>query len=648
MNSFKDLALSEPVAKAIDELGFSKPSEIQAQALPILLGEATDFIGLAATGTGKTAAFGIPLLEKIDGSKKRVQGLVMCPTRELALQVTGQINLLGKYKGIKAVPIYGGAGYSDQIHGLRSGNQIVVGTPGRIIDHIERGTLQFQDLTTIVLDEADEMISMGFKEDIETILKSATREQCRIWLFSATMSPEVRRVAATYLKSPQQVQVNSKVMLSDTVQQLFYPTRESDKPEVLCKLIDAAEEFYGIIFCQTKALVMDLSQYMAGRGYKVDSLHGDKSQSERERTMKAFRDRKVSILICTDVASRGLDVKDVSHVVNYSIPRELDVYVHRIGRTARVGKSGVAMSLVTPSHRGLIGRIEYMTKSRMTEGKIPTRKDIGAKKISKVLAKFQEQEGYLRAVELLGSEWQAAIENMRGEEIAGRFMTMMFADVFEQQERTKPLQAVVPTDARGNALPNGGRNSRERFEPRDRREPRERRESSRDHREGSRDRYESREPRERRGPPRERSAWSERRGSSASAPVERRSPSDSSERRAPAAPAPRERVEESRAPRAERPTRAAAATTTGRPKWVAPQKDARRGNRHIASEAGAAVLNRRARRAALQRVVTSDDSGGDETPSPRQVKAKPSSERGSQTNPHWKKKSQARGERAEW
>lgn len=439
MNNFNELGISPEIMRAIQDLGYEKPSPIQVETLPLLLGAPTDFIGLAATGTGKTAAFGIPMLEKIDASKKTVQGLVMCPTRELALQVCGQINLLGKYKGIKAIPVYGGASLMDQASGLRKGAQIVVGTPGRLIDHLERTTLRLQDVKMIVLDEADEMISMGFKEDLETILKASSREKSQIWLFSATMGREVSRVADTYLRNAKQVKTNRSEMLSTTVEQIFYPVREGDKPEILVKIIEMAENFYGLIFCQTKALVVDLTHYLNSRGYRVDSLHGDKSQSDRERTMQAFRDRKVSILICTDVASRGLDVKDISHVVNYTLPREFDVYVHRIGRTARSGKSGLALSLVAPSQRGLIGRIENLTKSRIKEGKIPSRKDIGSKKVAKMLPRFQAQTFFARAVEHLGDDWKTVISTMPVEEVVGRFLTMMSPEVFKDQEKLKNL-----------------------------------------------------------------------------------------------------------------------------------------------------------------------------------------------------------------
>lgn len=475
MKSFNDLNLSPELDRAITEMGFETPSEIQAQTLPILMAEPTDFIGLAATGTGKTAAFGIPLLEKIDPELKHIQAVVLCPTRELALQVTREMNLIGKYKNIKALPVYGGAGYGDQIHGLKSGHQIVVGTPGRMVDHIKRDTLKIKNVKFVVLDEADKMVSMGFKEELEAILSATDRDNSNTWLFSATMERDVRRVADTYLTSPAFIQVNRTEVLSAGVEQLYYPSRESDKPEILCKIIEAADEFYGVVFCQTKSLVMDLCHYLSSRGYKADSLHGDKTQSERERTMQAFRDKKISILVCTDVASRGLDVKNITHVVNYSLPRELEVYVHRIGRTARSGKSGVAISLVTPSHRGLIPKIEKITKSKMKEGRIPSRKDVGLKKVEKILGPFQEQKNFGRAAELLNSDWKTAIQSMSNEEIVGRFLCLLNPETFENQERSKPLQAPVMMDSRGNALSKENRRgagpSRSRNKPNSRRKP---------------------------------------------------------------------------------------------------------------------------------------------------------------------------------
>lgn len=438
METFTELNLSPELKNSIADLGFEKPSVIQAKALPILLDSPTDFIGIAATGTGKTAAFGIPLIERVNPSEKRIQALVLCPTRELALQVAGQINLLGRHKRVRAAGIYGGSSYNDQLRALKDGASVVVGTPGRLVDLVKQRLLDLSQLKTVVLDEADEMISMGFKEDLEFILDQTPEDQSNIWLFSATMSGEVRKVADSYLNNPKQVQGSKTQVLSSTVEQLYYFTHESNKPEILCKLIDGAEDFYGIVFCQTKALVCDLTQYLTERGYKVDSLHGDKDQTSRERTMMGFRNRKMNILVCTDVASRGLDVKDITHVINYSIPRELDVYVHRIGRTARSGKAGFAMSLVTPSHRNLIPRIENMTKSKMKEGKLPSRKEIGTKKVSAILTKFHAQSpSFGRAVELLDESWRSAFNEMSREEIVGRFLCMTFPDLFVEREKVK-------------------------------------------------------------------------------------------------------------------------------------------------------------------------------------------------------------------
>lgn len=444
MNHFKDLNLSPELSQAIEELGYQTPTPIQAQTLPLLLGEPTDFLGLAATGTGKTAAFGIPLLERIDPSLRRVQAIVLCPTRELAIQVSEQLNLLGKFKRARALPIYGGAGYGDQIKGLKQGIPIVVATPGRLVDHLEKGTLSFDSVKTVVLDEADEMISMGFKEDIESILERMPSEFESTWLFSATMSSEVRKVADKFLDSPKMVQVNKKEMLSGTVQQIYYPVRESDKPEVLAKLIDAADDFYGLIFCQTKALVVDLTADFVSRGYAVDCLHGDMDQAGRERTMKKFREKKVSILFCTDVACRGLDVKELTHVINYSIPRELDNYVHRIGRTGRNGKPGLALSLVTPSHQGLLGRIERLTQTRITRGTIPTRKEIAVKKSRQKLAALRDIKDFSRASQLLDLEWIVAIEEMPKEELVARFLTLAFPELFVDRGPDHAAPKLVP------------------------------------------------------------------------------------------------------------------------------------------------------------------------------------------------------------
>ncbi len=432
MKTFSELPLKPALLQAIEDLNYQTPSPIQAKSIPILLKKSGDFIGLAATGTGKTAAFSIPLLEKIDPSKKFLQALVLCPTRELAVQVSEQIKLLGKHLKIHSTAIYGGASFSEQLRALKAGAPIVVGTPGRLFDHLERGTLKLENVSTLILDEADEMISMGFKEHLEAILKSLPEKNKSIWLFSATMGKEVRKVADTYLDEPDQVQINKTEVLSKTVEQIYYKTQEHEKPQLICKLIDTAEDFYGLVFCQTKSLVIELTQYLKDQGYKVDCLHGDKDQSARERTMKSFREAKVKILICTDVASRGLDIQNVTHVINYSIPKELESYVHRIGRTARSGKTGFAMSLVTPSHFYLISKIERMTHSRIQLGKVPSQAEIRENRIKKIADQFHQREISEEHVATIEKLWKQSIGTMRKTEIVGRFLNMLHPDLFAE------------------------------------------------------------------------------------------------------------------------------------------------------------------------------------------------------------------------
>jgi len=437
MENFDELKLADPLTRAIGEMGFVKPTPIQAKALPILLKGPTDFLGLAATGTGKTAAFSLPLLQRLvtGGKTKGVQALVLCPTRELAVQVTEQVNLLGKYAGIRAVAVYGGAGYGPQIEGLRQGASVVVATPGRLIDHLKRGTMSIEKVGVVILDEADEMISMGFKEDLETILSSTQTEGRNIWLFSATLNPVLRRVAETYMKKPQSAEVNQAKMLSGTVRQIYYTVRDKNKAKGLCKLIDHAEEFYGIVFCQTKQLVMELTDFLKLRGYRVDCLHGDKDQRSRDRSMGLFKEKKVNILVCTDVAARGLDVKDLTHVINYSLPREMDSYIHRIGRTARSGKEGLAISLVSPSEVYLVQRIEKVTKSKMEGGIFPSYKLISEKKLARYLPTFASAPNFNRAEAVLDDAWKATLEAMSKTEIASRFLALAFPNQFDDSEK---------------------------------------------------------------------------------------------------------------------------------------------------------------------------------------------------------------------
>lgn len=426
--SFSDFDFSPELSKAIADLGYETPTQIQIETLPILLEGPTDFLGLASTGTGKTAAFAIPLLENLKPGKKGVQGLILCPTRELAKQVSEQINLLARYKKLKALAIYGGSDYGGQLRALKEGVSIVVGTPGRIIDHIERKTLNLDHLQTVILDEADEMISMGFREEIEFILETINQEEKhQTWLFSATMSPDVRKIANQFLDRPKQVQVNKTEGVPSLVTQYFFQVHEDQKPQIVEKLIDSVDGFYGLIFCQTKALVIDLTEKLKGHGYMADCIHGDMDQNARERTLRAFKAKQINVCICTDVASRGIDVKELTHVINYSLPRELDLYVHRIGRTGRGGNTGVAWNLVNPSHMHLIPRIEKTTRTKMTKAQIPSDESLLKLKLVRALVDYNkpvEPKAFLGLIKdsLLETGWHEVIDLMSKEEIVARFL----------------------------------------------------------------------------------------------------------------------------------------------------------------------------------------------------------------------------------
>lgn len=429
--TFKDFSLSSELFRAIEALGFDSPTPIQVETLPLLLEGTTDFLGLASTGTGKTAAFGIPLLESIDPALKSVQGLILCPTRELAKQVAEQINLLARFKSTKCLAIYGGSDYGGQLRALREGVNIVVGTPGRVIDHLDRGTLQIQNLKTIVLDEADEMISMGFRDEIELILNRVDNQKnLQKWMFSATMNKDIRKIADRFLTQPKQVSINKASGGATTsVAQFYFPVHEDQKVSLLENLIDSAADFHGLIFCQTKLLVEDITRQLKIDGYAAECLHGDMDQKAREKVMKAFKLKDVTVLVCTDVAARGIDVKDLSHVINYSLPRELENYVHRIGRTGRGGKEGIAWNLVNPSHMNLIPQIEKLTKIKMVRASVPQEKDILKVKAERALTIFKSQKGVEGAHANLVNEilsegaWKETLESLSKEEIVSRFLS---------------------------------------------------------------------------------------------------------------------------------------------------------------------------------------------------------------------------------
>ncbi|RJQ39187.1 MAG: DEAD/DEAH box helicase [Nitrospiraceae bacterium] len=372
--NFGTLEISKKVFNAISDMGFEEPSPIQTAAIPLLL-EGRDVIGQAQTGTGKTAAFGIPIVEKANPRFRGVQALVLTPTRELAIQVAEEITKIGKYREIRSLAIYGGQSIDRQILVLRRGVHIVVGTPGRILDHIRRRTLRLNSLSFVVLDEADEMLDMGFIEDIESILKE-TPAQRQSLLFSATMPMEIQNLARRYLNNPQVISVSRDELTVPQIEQVFYEVREHNKLEGLCRVIDTSDINLAIVFCRTKRGVDELVAGLEARGYEAEGLHGDLTQTQRNRVMKKFREGQIEILVATDVAARGLDIENVSHVINYDIPQDPESYVHRIGRTGRAGKSGIAISFVIPKEYRLLRLIEKMINTRIQRRQLPTFEDV--------------------------------------------------------------------------------------------------------------------------------------------------------------------------------------------------------------------------------------------------------------------------------
>ena len=374
---FKDLGLSEETLSALIQRGYETPTQIQAKAIPLGL-EKIDFIGQSQTGTGKTMAFTIPIVEQINVSHNKIQALVLCPTRELAVQVSNEINLLCKKNGIKSLAVYGGESIERQIRDLKRGVQVVVGTPGRILDHIRRRTIKLDDVRFAVLDEADEMLDMGFIEDIEGIL-SMTREDRQTMLFSATMPEEIKKLSAKYLKEPQIIRINAKQVTVDKIEQYYIKVRNSDKAEVLSRIIKLESARKTIVFCNTKRMVDELTYEMQARGYAVEGLHGDLKQQKRDQVMMMFKKGNVDILIATDVAARGLDINDVDIVFNYDLPLDEEQYVHRIGRTGRAGRSGKSYSFVFGRDIERLRRIEKYARTTIAEKSIPNYNEIKEK-----------------------------------------------------------------------------------------------------------------------------------------------------------------------------------------------------------------------------------------------------------------------------
>lgn len=386
---FEELGLSQEIQKAVKHMGFEEASPIQAKAIPVMM-QGKDMIGQAQTGTGKTAAFGIPLLEKIDPRNKKIQSIVLCPTRELAIQVADEIRQLAKYlHGIKILPIYGGQEISTQIRSLKSGVQLVIGTPGRVMDHMRRKTIRLEHMHTIVLDEADEMLNMGFREDIETILKETSSERQTV-LFSATMPPAIMEITKLYQQNAEIVKVVKRELTVPNIEQFYYEVKPKNKQEVLARLLDIYVPKLSVVFCNTKKQVDLLVNDLLGRGYFAAGLHGDMKQTQRERVMQAFRKQKTNILVATDVAARGIDVDEVEAVFNYDLPQDDEYYVHRIGRTGRAGRVGRSFSFVCGREIYKLKEIQRYCRTKIYARKIPSISDVTNTKMENLLAKMED------------------------------------------------------------------------------------------------------------------------------------------------------------------------------------------------------------------------------------------------------------------
>jgi ATP-dependent RNA helicase DeaD len=388
VTTFGSLGLTPDIVSALDALGYEEPTPIQSQAIPLLLA-GRDVLGSAATGTGKTAAFALPIVERLEPKTRGVQGLILTPTRELAIQVAEAVHRYGAKRGVTVLPIYGGQPIQRQLQMLRRGVQIVVGTPGRVLDHIRRGSLELAGVRHLVLDEADEMLDMGFAEDLEAILQETPAER-QTALFSATFPPRLNSLVKKYMRDPERIAIKAEVRKTPRVKQVAYTVPRPNKLEALGRILDIEAPASAIVFCRTRTEVDELTEALAGHGYSPEALHGGFAQAQRDRVMSRFREGVADILIATDVAARGLDIEHVSHVINYDIPESPDVYVHRIGRTGRAGREGVAITLVQPREHYLLKAIEKVVKQRIEPARIPTIADVRAKRMELLIEALRE------------------------------------------------------------------------------------------------------------------------------------------------------------------------------------------------------------------------------------------------------------------
>ena len=440
MNKFEQLGLSESLQRAIIDLGFENPTEVQVKAIPLLLEQDIDLVALAQTGTGKTAAFGFPVIQKIDANNRNTQALILSPTRELCLQITNEIKNYSKYeKGINVVAVYGGASITDQARDIKRGAQIIVATPGRMQDMINRGLVNITQINYCILDEADEMLNMGFYEDIVNILSTTPDEKCT-WLFSATMPAEVARIAKQFMHNPVEITVGAKNSGSATVSHEFYLVNARDRYEALKRLADANPDIFSVVFCRTKRDTQAVAEKLIEDGYSAAALHGDLSQAQRDGVMKSFRGRQIQMLVATDVAARGIDVDNITHVVNYQLPDEIETYNHRSGRTGRAGKLGTSIVIVTKSEIRKIYAIERIIKQKFEEKTIPSGIEICEIQLLHLANKIKDTEvdheidNYLPAI-------NNVLEGLTKEELIKKMVSVEFNRFINYYKKTRDISS---------------------------------------------------------------------------------------------------------------------------------------------------------------------------------------------------------------
>lgn len=456
MNLFEALGLKPELVTAVTELGFTQPTPIQQQSIPALLEENRDLVATAQTGTGKTAAFGLPLLHRIDAGSKHTQALILCPTRELCLQITNDLRDFAKHiRGLHIVPVYGGASISVQLGELKRGAQVVVGTPGRMIDVIGRKGIKLADVSVVVLDEADEMLSMGFRDDIDEIL-SETGEEKNTWLFSATMPREVRSIAERFMKDPMRLSAGEVNRTAENIKHQYYVVHARDRYAALRRLIDYHPALYGIVFCRTKAETQEVADHLIRDGYTADALHGDLSQAQRDFVMKRFRSRTVMLLVATDVAARGIDVDEITHVIHYNLPDEPEVYTHRSGRTARAGRSGISAVIVGMKEVSRVRQIEKIIGKKMERAMVPGAQEICAQQAVSLVNKIMEEPEHTDAIATVLPAAISTLSEISQDELIERVLLLLLG------ERLKAYQHAPDINVHGKDSPSAGGSDRSR------------------------------------------------------------------------------------------------------------------------------------------------------------------------------------------